>query len=639
MLILIINYHSDNLSENVINITYPTIFQIIREVVSEYGGEIINNIIISDLELTTKQLIKYIGNKYIHIRKDGGKWLEDDNDQKAWDSQHSGTQISNSWFTFKYGQDIGYQETDFTYPGEFKVNAGSTVTSILDKICQLLGNFEYFYDIDGHFIFQEKKNYLNTAYTPVTTYNGTTYIKNFFDDKYKYIFKDLEQTVSINSNPKYENIKNDFIVWGKKENGTAIMYHLAIDAKPQLYLANKYMWQVSGKDKTFLRYEYTKDLNAYHAKKDDIYLYYTIKKSEIFIEYFKPLMTEEEIKEQTNLSNYFYELALSDMPDVTNKHKDLRDFEERLQKKSEEEYKIWEEANKDKPEGEKDNQPIDQNQNYIDDNENLMKLYEEDMKLLDSNENLDNTINYELVARPCADWREELYRQALERSIAGLPAQPYDSELLSYWRSLYNSMPQNIKETDGSKKTVDWYNEETKDAWNPDVFNNPGALIYWLDFLDDGDELRKYSISAIGRRTQVQNSDKIRNIFNPLVEDILFIENNFSIEDLQRKIEYLQLIGQSYLLYKPNQNKLFSISSTGASAFDTIRDLIYKHLTYNTTVTINCLPKYYLEPNNLIHVVDTQNGVSGDYVITQFNLPLNYQGTMNITASEALIRI
>jgi len=42
-------------------------------------------------------------------------------------------------------------------------NAGDTVTTILDQIRDTLGNYEYFYDINGNFRFQEIKNYLNTS--------------------------------------------------------------------------------------------------------------------------------------------------------------------------------------------------------------------------------------------------------------------------------------------------------------------------------------------------------------------------------------------------------------------------------------------------------------------------------------------
>ena len=63
--------------------------------------------------------------------------------------------------TYDYGYNIGYIYTPFTYPGELIGAAGQTVCDILDTIRDTLGNFEYFYDINGNFIFREIKNYLN----------------------------------------------------------------------------------------------------------------------------------------------------------------------------------------------------------------------------------------------------------------------------------------------------------------------------------------------------------------------------------------------------------------------------------------------------------------------------------------------
>ena len=48
---------------------------------------------------------------------------------------------------------MGYIYTNFVYPGELIGNAGSTITEILDKIKNTLGNYEYFYDIEGNFHF------------------------------------------------------------------------------------------------------------------------------------------------------------------------------------------------------------------------------------------------------------------------------------------------------------------------------------------------------------------------------------------------------------------------------------------------------------------------------------------------------
>jgi hypothetical protein len=64
---------------------------------------------------------------------------------------------------------MGYTATEMYYNGNLIASAGSSVTSVLDNITKMLGNFEYFYDLDGRFIFQEKKNYINTSWTPLTT--------------------------------------------------------------------------------------------------------------------------------------------------------------------------------------------------------------------------------------------------------------------------------------------------------------------------------------------------------------------------------------------------------------------------------------------------------------------------------------
>jgi hypothetical protein len=60
---------------------------------------------------------------------------------------------------------LGYRITDLTYTGDLISSIGESLTSILDKIKTMFGNFEYFYDVDGRFIFQEKKNYINTAWS------------------------------------------------------------------------------------------------------------------------------------------------------------------------------------------------------------------------------------------------------------------------------------------------------------------------------------------------------------------------------------------------------------------------------------------------------------------------------------------
>jgi hypothetical protein len=46
---------------------------------------------------------------------------------------------------------------------------------MLDSIIKMLGEFEYFYDIDGRFIFQRKKIYFNSSWSNAITTDNETY--------------------------------------------------------------------------------------------------------------------------------------------------------------------------------------------------------------------------------------------------------------------------------------------------------------------------------------------------------------------------------------------------------------------------------------------------------------------------------
>jgi hypothetical protein len=63
---------------------------------------------------------------------------------------------SNGIYTIakiEYGQSVGYRPTELTYAGDLISNIGESITSILDKIKKMLGEYEYFYDVEGHFVF------------------------------------------------------------------------------------------------------------------------------------------------------------------------------------------------------------------------------------------------------------------------------------------------------------------------------------------------------------------------------------------------------------------------------------------------------------------------------------------------------
>ena len=226
-------------------------YDIIQTLVCNYGGEALSKIFINDVPLEIKQLVRQTGTTPLYYRLEGDLYSVNADDM----DQSPGTQ-----YEFNTNEDVGYVYTDFTYAdmgggsGELISSIGDNVCTILDKVRNTLGNFEYFYDIEGNFIFQEIRNYLNNSYDPEdvsrldvntkdkieVTENGLCILNNlnyqvdfYSNNKSVYTFSEGNGLVTAYSNsPSYTNIKNDFHIQGKAQNNYAIHYHLAIKSKP-----------------------------------------------------------------------------------------------------------------------------------------------------------------------------------------------------------------------------------------------------------------------------------------------------------------------------------------------------------------------------------------------------------------------
>ena len=63
------------------------------------------------------------------------------------------------------GQTAGYRMCDLVYAGDLIVPVGTAITSgVLDKIKNMLGDYEYFYNLEGKFVFQRKKTFVNVSW-------------------------------------------------------------------------------------------------------------------------------------------------------------------------------------------------------------------------------------------------------------------------------------------------------------------------------------------------------------------------------------------------------------------------------------------------------------------------------------------
>lgn len=231
---------------------------IIREMVHGYAGEPMHNIIINDLDDYGLELLEYRGSDplYILFNKDSDtinnislSGPEEGFDFKELISNNgffigSNGDIYDEQFNvakLEYGDTAGYRLTDLIYPSELVANAGENVTGVLDKIKNMLGEFEYFYDIDGRFIFQRKKNYVNVSWNNLRTgSDGIIYADAAaYQSPVTWSFEKNDMLTSISNTPSLNNLKNDFSIWGTRKSisGAELPIHLryAIDKKPCYY--------------------------------------------------------------------------------------------------------------------------------------------------------------------------------------------------------------------------------------------------------------------------------------------------------------------------------------------------------------------------------------------------------------------
>lgn len=214
------------------------VYNLIQELVNHWGKEQLGKIIISDIDTRIKKVMKWKGSTPLYMGT-----IASENEVQydvTTNLETAKQQWGTAFKTYETQQDVGYIYTDFVYTDDLIGNAGDSVCTILDKIKSYLGNYEYFYDIDGNFIFQEIKNYLNTSKVTVDIQNlsNSDYLTDFSNGKSVYTFDESKLNTSFTMNPQYNMIKNDYIVWGIRTTSDKtkipIRYHLAIDKKPQI---------------------------------------------------------------------------------------------------------------------------------------------------------------------------------------------------------------------------------------------------------------------------------------------------------------------------------------------------------------------------------------------------------------------
>ena len=511
-------------------IEQPTIYTIIKYVVNYFGGEQLSKILISDVDERVRKVMKWTGSNPLYITQytstSGVQYSATTNKQEVDDALAAGT--IDSYEEYESGQDVGYIYTDFIYPGELIGDAGNSVCDILDKIKSALGNYEYFYDLDGNFVFQEIKNYLNTSKstTDLNNMNQNDYLIDITSGKSVYTFGDSFLISSYSNAPQYSMIKNDYIVWGMREDSTTgatypIRYHLAIDSKPRV--GNTY--------KVFF----------YDDPEDGI------RKAK------RPIQFSTRYGFPTQGAEDTFYLAL----DTNTVYK-------------------W------------------------DTEQNTYVMFASQTK--------------DIVT---TDWRTELY-------LSGAQAEGFSLDTNNYYTELNNEWPK-IYDIENGK----FYDEYQK---------NISSLDYFLDFIDSSAAIGELSISNIGKRSKIVVDEDINCIFEREIPNLVMIDASQDSAIVTEQREEAQRKGQDYIQVSGAIYNLLAAGGTQNSAFERVKELIYQYTSYNESITLQCMPIYYLDANQRITVNDAKSNIYGDYMINSISIPLNVSSFMTISATRVLER-
>ena len=663
----------------------PTIYQIIQEVVNHFGGEQLGNILISNIDSRIRTVMKWIGKNPIYHgvlyneqeKKIGHKLYLD-----KYEAESEATEI----YTYQYGKDIGYIYTDFTFPGELIGEAGSSVCDVLDKIKKVLGNYEYFYDINGKFIFQEIKNYLNTtqATLDLEHINNNDYIVDFDRGKSVYVFNKNNNKLisSFSNNPQYPNIKNDFIIWGERKTAEGLVlpirYHLSIDKKPSIgntYTSITYVDPIDNIEKYKTPFVFhNKTLfplmgvvgNLYMEKESNKIYTWDVKTKQYVFSILPYLIYESNEKLGIENCFYYYSDASQNEQKIylylngsyqlySDNFTPIQDGNFLLSNNSPLIYK-WDNANnkfilitESYPKQDSfPNVDTDIKINYLYYSEEDAKYYKWDIlvkewkeeKIIDPiyffpNENL---LYFNTKTKLFYRWDEnnkefinvKLALNTLiqtqdwrsELFLSGATSEPYGLNSNYYYTELVNEWP----------KLYDI----VKGRFKENVKNNIEAIDYFLDFIDSDGALSELNISNIGRRTKVVVDNNINCLFEPTIPNFILL--NTDDADFYKLRQECNERGEEYI--QVSKNIFDNIASGGSfnSAYNMMRELLYQYTSYNETITVTSLPIYYLQPNTRITVNDEESRIFGDYMINSISLSLKAEEPMTLSCTKALER-
>ena len=516
---------------------------IIRAIVHEYAGEPYQNIIVNDLDEKGLELLEYtqtqpmwmfIGtsgentdmvvnttrnaDSIIYLVENNQKMTLKEFDEAAakkevvYDSrvdalidenvinptivrksEHAGGIRYTLWKITK-GETVGYRTTDIIYPGDLIESVGTPVTQVLDKLKNMLGNFEYFYDDDGRFVFQKKKIYIDESWNTIQGEgDNVRYVENAaYSSASEYTFEGNRLISSFSNSPNLNNVRNDFSIWGTRKSvtGNEIPVHLryAIDKKPMYYKTLKITGDAWAE---IARERRNKEL----LKKDPI-------ESKIF--YTADYQADDNAVDWREL---IYQMAM-----------DYRRFGDWSN------FNIEVDRNNRLDNGE----PLYLGgqtgyQQYYTDMEGFWRqLYNPNIKqdwlLLYSDDSLlKGKSDFEKLLELEEKNNENLLKP-IEEDISAVKEKLADENLGEEDRKKYQKILNDLLTL--QKDIPNW----RFDGWNEQVINEPEMLNFWFDFINIDGELAQFSIPAIGHRPKAINDNDVKSIYFKETPLVVFVK-------------------------------------------------------------------------------------------------------------------
>ena len=567
-----------------------TIKQIIKELVNHWGGEQLGNILITGIPDNVLSVREWISSLPLLININTNKIFPEEqktllpdmvidsqkelmtkmiaaSDPSTCEIPDGGWQLkdeySGIYYLYNKGEICGRQWVPFCYTGSDKgliANAGASISSILDTIVNYLGNAEYFYNVDGQFVFREKPNNLNkTRANDIlkVTAGEVTYddIASEAASATKFVFNDTMLISAITKAPNILNVKNDFVVIGQRtidKQKFVITYQTCIDDTPQ----------VPDEDDTFV-----------------VCYYYDT--SDKLVKAAIPAISQEySYTAMETMSNpaagVFYYCSSIDGDTSTSTRFD----------NAQEGMYYW--------------------------SNNKFNLYYEDKDQTTVSKKT-NTVPYKEM-----QWQTYQYYKDMQ-----LEAQGQSQAMSYYYARLKNEWPRVF-----DLKKNQYYDAIQKDSYNAD---------FYLEIIDSNTEVgRQYSIPKISRRTYVYNNTKINCLFEPAEQgEYVFILDTADAEQIETEIRR-QNSNYDFIIVTEDWLNKNTQKTYWLSAYSVMRDLLYQYTHYNETIQLTTIPLYFLEANCQIELGLTNEKLSGKYWVKSVSVPLDSNGTMNISTTKLL---